>query len=452
MRHAWPIIEPVQAYVDNWHIRIACQDLEKLWRGKIPDNSIIINIPPGCMKSILIVMFRAWLWIRDPAYRFLSASYSDHLTIRDNLKLRDIVQNLWYQAHFPDVALVDDQNVKKLFKTTRGGQSFATSVGGGGTGEHPDFIFIDDPITALQALSKAERDNASNWLKNTISSRGLSRGVKKVLVMQRLHEEDPTGMLLGTGGWQHLCLPMRFEVGRKDTDPRDPRTRDGELLWPKVFDEVKVQKLEKALGPYDAAGQLQQRPAPAGGGMFKREWFKVITAIPQEFQRSVRRTRFWDCAASEGKGDYTVGARVAVAYDGPVFIEHIVREQWSPGVVDGMVKSTALSDGYSVAVREEEEGGSSGKAVTHSRSQKLHGFDYRGIRSTGSKPVRWKPLATQAENGNVYLIAGEWNAAFLDEIMMVPNAAHDDQADAVAGAYNDLTQTGSVQQRRLAGY
>lgn len=254
---AWPVIEPDRAFVDNWHIHVLCSELERLTRGD-GFNRIIINIPPGSMKSLLVnVLWPAWMWASNPRLRFLKASYSAHLSIRDNLKLRDVVMSPQYQKHF-DVTLEDDQNAKTLFKTSEGGWAFATSVNGAGTGEHPNFIIIDDPLTAEQARSEAERASAISWFSRTISTRGVALDARIAVVMQRLHEEDLSGYLLATEGWDHVNFPMRFEPSRQKTDKdaglvadfRDPRRIPGELLWPAVFTEAKVRQLELDLGVY----------------------------------------------------------------------------------------------------------------------------------------------------------------------------------------------------------
>jgi predicted phage terminase large subunit-like protein len=275
IEHAWPLVEPEKPFVRNWHIDELCAVLEAVTRGEI--RRVIVNIPPGSMKSLLLVFWAAWEWASNPALRYFTASYSDHLTIRDNLRLRAIVTSPWYQRNFV-LRLSNDQAAKQLFETTAKGWRLATSVGGGGTGEHPDRIVIDDPLTAEEARSEAERKRCPEWFDGTVSTRGVSRDCRIVLIMQRLHEEDLSGYLLAKGGWDHVCWPMRFEKERADR--RDRRTEQGELLWPALFPEHKVAALEADLGSYKAAGQLQQRPAPEEGGRIKRTWWGRFVEPP----------------------------------------------------------------------------------------------------------------------------------------------------------------------------
>ena len=289
-KQAFSIIEPGVEFKDNWHLHAISDHLEAVSNGEI--DNLIINIPPGCMKSILVsVAWPAWEWLNDPSLRYLGASYGADLAIRDAMKCRDIITSDWYQARWPGVQIKRGEDQKLKYALTKGGWRMATSVGGRATGEHPDRKLIDDPHNAKQAESDAERNSALTWFDRTLSTRGESRGAKTVIVMQRLHESDMTGHVLADnadGEYELLCLPMEYEAKPKTTvdmgarDPerqtsigwRDPREKEGQLLWPEMFADKSVRKLKKRLGEYGSAGQLQQRPAPEGGGILKVDHFQ----------------------------------------------------------------------------------------------------------------------------------------------------------------------------------
>ena len=432
VRKAWHLVEPTQPFVDNWHIKELCSLLEEVSAGRI--KRLLINVPPGSMKSLLVgVFWPAWEWASKPGLRFLNASYSAALSIRDNLRLKNIIENAWYQRHY-NVQISEDQNAKGRYNTTGGGWRIATSVKGVGTGEHPDRIVVDDPTSADQAKSDVEREAANSWFDGTISSRGVSRGVSIVIVMQRLHQSDLSGHVLAKGDqWTHVCWPMRYDARRPGL--RDPRSDPSELLWPHLFDEPKVRQLEIDLGPYGAAGQLQQLPAPQGGGLFKREWFKIIDVMPVAVQR---HGRGWDTAGTDGAGDWTVGVKMAVC-PGPLFIiEDVRRDRLSPAGVDLLMKQTATLDGRSCRQREEQEPGGSGKSVIAAHARMLSGHAYKGIHISGDKVTRAGPFRAQAESGNVYLLRGSWNEAYLSELEIFPNGDHDDQVDGSSCIFNDL--------------
>jgi len=472
VEQAWPILLPDQPFVKNWHIEAICDHLQAVTIGEI--QNLLINIPPGCMKSMLTSVFwPAWEWTRKPSLRYLCASYDQQLSTRDNLAVRQIIESEWYQARWPHVQMADDQNQKTRFNTTRGGWRIGTSVGGRATGEHPHRKIVDDPHNVKKAESAPQRKGVITWFDRTLANRGLALGAATIVIMQRLHESDLSGHILETqrARWVHLCLPWRYESKRhcmtvgsvkahveKDevifSEPQvweDERRKDGDPLWPSLFPEADIKALTGS-DPYLDAGQYQQRPAPEGGGLFKLEWFPIVDAIPADAQ-IIGRCRGWDSAATEGGGDWTVGALVALARDGIVYVCDIVRRQVGPGADEVLMKQTAQLDGRKVEIREEQEPGSAGKKVIASHAKVLVGYVYHGEPSTGDKTTRAKPFAAQASVGNVRLVRGDWNKAYLDELSLFPNGSHDDQVDATSTAFNHVALgRKTVKVRKLSGH
>lgn len=276
-RQSFGIIEPGQEFCDNWHLHVIAEHLEAVTSGDI--RNLVINIPPGCMKSILTsVAWPAWEWANDSTIRVMSASYGVDLAIRDASKTRDIITSEWYRERWCDVVIKPGEDQKTKYALTGGGWRMATSVGGRATGEHPDRKIVDDPHNAKQAESDAERESALTWFDRTLSTRGQSRGASTVVVMQRLHERDVTGHIIADlTGYTHLNIPMEFDGVKRKTflGAYDPRTKKGELLWPEMFNEDSVTELKQLLGTYGSSGQLAQSPSPVGGGMIKTDFFRL---------------------------------------------------------------------------------------------------------------------------------------------------------------------------------
>lgn len=286
VRHFWRVIEPKKAFKDNWHIHVECDHLQALENGEF--KNLIMNVPPGSSKSTIVsVMFPAWLWARNAGRRIFGASYSEPLSIRDAMLCRAVILDPEYQAMFTEVRIKQGADQKTQYDLTSGGWRMATSVGGRGTGMHPDVKIIDDPHNVKQSESDTERENALNWYDGTMSSRGLIHDAMTIVIMQRLHQKDLTGHIMASeeyqdGDWAHVIIPMEYEVKREYPVPKlpwkDPRTEEGQLMWPEVFTAKKVKKLAATLGSYRAAGQLQQRPAPAGGGILVVKHFQLWPA------------------------------------------------------------------------------------------------------------------------------------------------------------------------------
>ena len=445
---AWHVVEPSTPYLHNWHIDAVVEHLEAVTHGDIRD--LLINIPPRMMKSLAVSVFwPTWVWTFDPGYRWLFSSYAQSLSTRDSVKCRRIIQSLWYQGHWgARVKLTSDQNVKTRFENDRAGYRIATSVGGAGTGEGGDCIVVDDPHNVKKAESDLDREGIRHWWDEVMSTRHNDpRTGTRVIVMQRVHEEDLAGHVLEQGGYEYLCIPAEYEPTTQVTSLgwADPRTEEDELLWEERVPRVELEKLKIKLGIYGTAGQFQQRPAPRGGGMFEREWFDVVDAIPKH---GGIRGRYWDKAGTQGGGKYTAGVRGYLC-DGIMYFEDVVRGQWDAAHREPKIKSTAQTDAdecdgaWNVHIWTEQEPGSGGKESAQATVRNLTGYTVHIDHVTGSggnKFVRAGPLAASAKAGNVKLLRGEWNKPFLDELEAAgPGARYLDQMDGAAGLFNKLS-------------
>lgn len=441
---SWDILEPGRDFVKGWHIDAVCEHLEAVTNGEI--TRLLINIPPGCMKSLTTEVFwPAWEWGPKgmPATRYVSASYSNDLTVRDNRRTRNLIKSDWYQALWgKDYQLVGDQNAKMKFENNFAGFKIATSVGGLGTGERGDRFIIDDPHNIKDGESEAKRLAALLWFTETVPTRmNDPESSAIVIIMQRVHALDISGHIISEElGYEHLMLPMEFEPERKCYTCigfEDPRKVENELLWPERMTAAVLERDKVVLGPYAVASQFQQRPSPRGGGLFKKEWFEVVDAVPAK--REI--VRGWDLAATETvQAAYTAGVKLSRCSDGYFYIEDIARIRGSAGKVETLLKNTASQDGVHVRISGPQDPGQAGKAQAKYLVRQLAGFDVKFTTETGDKETRAKPVASQAEAGNVKILRGIWNDDFFKEIEDFPFGKFKDQVDALSRAFAELIQ------------
>lgn len=265
-------------FIVSWHHKLICETLEKVITGQI--TRLIINIPPRYSKTeIAVVNFMAWCIGLFPDCEFIHASYSARLAANNAYKARSIAMSEEFKELFPYLELKNDSKAKDDWRTEKGGIVYATGAGGTITGFgagkiRPGFagaVIIDDPLKAGDANSDTVRTGVNEWFVETMESRLNKKETPIIVIMQRLHEDDLSGFLLGGGNgekWDHLMLPA---IGS-----------DGKPLWPFKHPIEELNRMETA-NPYMFAGQYMQTPSPKGGGLFKDEWWKYyrVNGLPE---------------------------------------------------------------------------------------------------------------------------------------------------------------------------
>lgn len=462
IRDGWHVLEPKVPFVQGWVVEAICHHLEAVTRGEV--TRLLINVPPGTTKSMSTSVFwPAWEWGPEglPDTRYIRLSFTDSNSIRDNLRCRDLTRSEWYRGLWGTRWTPrGDLWGKTWFGNRETGWQFASSTRSDLTGKRGDRLILDDPNAVQSTESEQVRDETLRWFSETLPSRVNNERSAIVVIMQRVHEQDVAGHILANElGYEHLVIPMEFEADRKcrtsvrwkdlpEGSPdyiwhdgwEDPRTSEGELAWPERFTAAGVEDLKKALrswgGEYAVAGQLQQRPAPRGGGMFKRSYFNIV---PEPIEPVVTVVRGWDLASSkEGQGAQTAAVKMGMDRAGRIYVMHAVADRWSPGEVESRIKGIAEIDGMDVVQDLPQDPGQAGKAQKAAIARLLHGRRFSVSPETGSKEDRARPLAAQAEAGNLYLILGAWNESYIQEATVFPAGRLKDQVDASSRAYARL--------------
>jgi predicted phage terminase large subunit-like protein len=448
VKSAWPIIEPGTPLVWGWSMEAVIDHLEAVVRRDI--KRLVITVPPGASKSRLTrVLLPPWQWISDPYHKFLSASYALDLTIRDNLDARRIVTSDWYTDTF-GLKIAEDDGGKTGFSLETFGSLKAVTVGGKTTGFRGDTFVIDDPINVQDANSTVKRAEALDWFSEAAQSRINSAANSAVVViMQRVHEEDVAALALEMG-YEHLCIPMRWDETRRNTTSigwTDPRTTDGELMFPERFPQEWVDQTEKNMGAYAFSAQYQQTPVPRKGAMFAVDRLGVVDKLPDEPFITVRA---WDLAGTAGAGAYTVGVRMRYGRESRKFyVDDVARAQLSSGAVRELIMDTATSDGTDCKIILPKDPGQAGVAQIEDFTAMLAGFNVRAEAQSGSKEVRAEPFAGHIENGHVCVLASVWAKSFIEELRFFPKGKYMDQVDAAASAFNALAPLSRARKRTL---
>jgi predicted phage terminase large subunit-like protein len=440
-KQAWPTIEPNEPFVHGWHMDAIADHLSAVKAGQI--RNLLITIPPRHTKSTQVsVMFPAWVWTDQPWAKFLFASHAHSLSERDSVKCRRLVESDWYRKEFGiRWKLRADQNTKLRFDNSEGGYRIATSVGGAVVGEGGDYIVVDDAHKPMEVYSDTMRDGVLKWWDVEFSTRANNpKTVRKIVIMQRLHENDLVGHLLEKGGWEHLCLPAEFDSARKRKATSigwtDPRKDDGELLWPVRVGASELAELKRDLGDA-ASGQLDQDPAPAKGSVFQADWWRYWTKLPDQFDVVVQS---WDLTFDKKKkSDWVVGG-VWGKLGADKYLLHRVREKM--GFIEQIEALIAMTEAYPQAIAKYIEQAANAAALIAVLQSKIPGLI--PIVPLGSKEMRARACAPQVKSGNVYLphpTIAPWVVNFVDEHAKFPKGANDDQVDMTSQALMQLHQT-----------
>src|SRR5215469_873704 len=306
-------LNPQTSLEMNWHIDVIAAKLEACRRGEI--RRLIINVPPRHLKSLCAsVAFPAWALGLNPSAEIMCVSYAQDLADKLARECRSIMTSGWYQATFPTSLSAEKQSVQE-FVTTQQGFRMATSVGGVLTGRGANLIIIDDPLKAEEALSESQRVRVNEWYQNSLYSRLNNKQTGCIiLIMQRLHEDDLVGHVLGQEEWKEWEVISLKAIAEEDEQyvidtplgPKTFRRGEGEALHPERESLETLEKTRKSMNEYEFAAQFQQAPAPRGGGMVKEEWFKSYgpNELPETFDSIVQS---WDTANKANElNDYSV--------------------------------------------------------------------------------------------------------------------------------------------------
>ena len=442
-KSAWHVVEPAVPLSTNWHHKYICDTLqeecERIIRQEPKTKDIIINVPFRSTKSLIVtVMFPVWAWIKSPKLRFITSSYSATLSIELSTKSRDIIFSDWFKKRWSDVFFIKkDQNLKERYENNHIGMRRATSVGGTVTGQGGDFLIVDDPLSPQMANSATERDNANEWYRTTFYSRLNQADIGvRIIIMQRVHEEDLSGFLLDKEtrlNYKHICIPATNEDGNiKPKSLVQFYNKENGLFWEDRFSKKVLQDYKSALGTYGYAGQLQQTPTPLDSGMIHRDWFRI-----DRHKREEAKVNFIIDPAYTANQKNDPSALLAYTYvDNKWQIVDCVNVRKEFPELVKFIPEWVQKNGYTNKSRIYVEPKASGKSIVQTLIRET-GLNVKEDKPpTKDKVARVSDISASLESGRVSLLHGKWNEEFLDQLTKFPAAKHDDMVDCLVMAVN----------------
>lgn len=437
---AFKVLHNGEPLIVNWHIEYLCNELQKeaerIISGKDRKQHLLINVPPRTLKSELVnVFFSVYLWILDDSIQFISSSYSASLSISLSVQARRLMESDWFREHFPNVEISKDENTKSKYTTPNGGLRYSTSTGGTVTGMGADVIVIDDPQNPQLARSEKERENANIFFNETLRSR-LNKPDKGVfiVIMQRLHENDLTGMLLNTDAdnWKHICLPAEYSENVKPSDLKDFYING--LLFPQRLNLSTLNSFKIGLGSYGYSGQYMQLPSPADGGILKPQWFKPTDELP-----ITTYDFFLDTAYTDKSYNDATAIMCATYHNERVYIKKVEEVRLEFPELIKYIQDFVESNGYTNQSRIYVEPKASGKSIIQQLKRNTGLNVIEDKPPTQDKVSRVASITPIIEAGRVYYKDSRSIEPFLDQCAAFPNAVHDDMVDTLVMCVDKYT-------------
>jgi predicted phage terminase large subunit-like protein len=424
-------LNPGTEFLPNWHIDAIAHHLELVRLGKI--RRLIINLPPRSLKSIMCsVAFPAFLLGKEPTKRVIVGSFGAELAVRLSNDFRAVIKSSWYQDCFPEMHISRSKDTESEIWTTKRGYRLAASVDGNLIGRGADVIVIDDPLKPQDARSDKKRNRTNEWFCNSVLTRldDKQKGAI-VLVMQRLHPDDLTGMLLqASDEWDVLCLPaIAEEEERTLIGKGEPHIRKaGDLLHPERETLLDHIKLRDALG-LDYEAQYQQRPVPPDGNLIKREWVKRYREAPARTS-STHVIQSWDTASKPGtQNSWSVCSTWYVIGDCCYLVE-VVRGRFDYPTLKQNAIAQAERHRPTIILIED-----AGVGTALLQELKKLGFPIDGVKAEHNKQTRMAIQADAFKTGQVILPEdAPWLRDLERELFSFPSSVHNDQIDSISQA------------------
>jgi predicted phage terminase large subunit-like protein len=418
----------------NWHMEVIAAHLQECMRGNI--KRLIINLPPRHLKSLMASAALPAFWLgHRPKASIIHVTYGQALSEKFARDCRTIMTSSWHQALF-STRLTNPRAALQEMTTTAGGSRLATSVGGVLTGRGADLIIIDDPLKPDEAVSDTQRKSVNEWFEGTLYSRLNDKAAGVIIViMQRLHEDDLVGHLVRQGGWKVLSFPAIAEADEvHDVEtifgPRRYIRRVGEALHAAREPIATLETIRNTIGTYNFAGQYQQTPAPAGGGMVREEWFQRYD--PATLSRSFKQVvQSWDTANKPSQlADYSVCTTWGLM-DNRFYLLNVFRQKLAyPDLKRALREQDRLFRPTSILIEDKASGTQLIQDLIEEGLSKVV-----RIAPEGDKVMRLHAQTATIENGFVHIpMSAHWLADFLHELTVFPNGRYDDQVDSVAQA------------------
>jgi predicted phage terminase large subunit-like protein len=428
-------------YRDGRHIEAIAATLEE-----IEDNSLdrlMLMLPPGSMKSVLLMMFVAWCMGRHPTWRVIWISHTADKAQDCSRRIRDFMETPEYLEVFPALRLRDDVRGVTEWKLTTGGAFLPKGAGQSLAGYRFNLGILDDPLSEQTAKSDIEREKINNWYYPGFRSRKLPDS-KVILVNTRWHVRDLSGYLLDKAArnarvdqWEVISIPAILDGPAAEY----LMLEEGTSYWPEYITMEDLIRTREGSSRSDWAALYLQSPTAEEGNIFEKDDFQdwdedeppvcdeIIQTLDTAF--STKSTADYSVIQTWGIFHLTLTDDKGREYQEPnAVLLNMERGRWSyPELRRRAAEEYKFFRPDRIIVEAKASGQS---LIQDMRANKLPVFPFQPDRD---KVARAHAVTGIIERGRVWLpLKKKYAAELLQEALEFPKAPHDDAVDAMVMA------------------
>jgi len=431
----WSIYSDERLIVADYHEYLCNQAQELggyiLRRERPPHKWTVVNIPPGTSKSsIWSIAFPTWLLANDPSVFTINSSYSYELSAQFVRKSLKIIKSDFFKYLFGEIELTKE--TESYFETNQNGGRYATSTGGTITGVHGNLFIHDDPLSVQDSSSKAKRDSANRFIFEATVDRVRDKEITPfILVMQRLHEEDPTESILTKNiKLNHICLPA--ELSNMTTEGLEYLYNDG-LLDPVRIGQVVIEEKKEELGSVSYAGQYEQNPIVKGGNKIKGEWFNYTTL--KELPTTLKWDLWLDGAYTKQTANDPTGIMITAFLNNILYIRYAGSKHLEMPELLKWLQVLGVEHEIKANSRVFIEPKATGLTLQQLLRQSHFNPVLIESKLVGEgKEARIQTASPKVDAGKVTLIKNNWNSEFIYQLEGFPNCKNDEYVDLIGYA------------------
>lgn len=425
-------------YRDGRHIQAIAGTLEDVESGE--HMRLMIALPPGSMKTVLLMLFVAWSLGKHPTWRVMWISHTGNKAEECSRMIRDLLRTPEYLEIFPNVRIRDDVSGVTEWMLTTGGSFLPKGAGASIAGKRFNLGILDDPLSEQTAKSDIERNKINAWYYPGFRSRKLPDS-RIILVNTRWHVNDLSGFLLEKAEkngrvdqWELISIPAILD----DRAAEYLMLPVGGSYWPEYITLEDLESTRAGSTNEDWAALYLQSPTGETGNLYNKDDFSDWDE--DEPPECIEIIQVLDTAfKAKAKNDYSVVQTWGIfyipmvsdkgeKYDEPnVILLNMVMDRWTYPQLRAVATEQYRRFKPDRAIIEDA---ASGQSLL--QDLKLNGFRVFPFQPDRDKVARAHAASGIIERGRVWLPSKKkYTAELMKQVLEFPKGKHDDAVDAM---------------------